>query len=32
MLTESFFVIDEAAITRMIEVADTDGDGKINEY
>jgi len=30
MLSESFFTLDEAAITRMIEVADTDGDGKIN--
>jgi len=30
MVSESFFTLDDAAIMRMIEVADTDGDGKIN--
>jgi Ca2+-binding EF-hand superfamily protein len=30
MLNESFFTLDDAAITRMIEAADTDRDGKIN--
>ena len=32
MLEECFFNLDEQAITTMIAAADTDGDGKINEY
>lgn len=32
MLAECFFNLDEQAIQNMINVADTDGDGKINEY
>lgn len=32
MSSECFFNIDEDAIQKMIEAADTDGDGKINKY
>lgn len=32
MLNECFFNLDESAISNMIAVADTDGDGKISEY
>ena len=32
MLNECYFNLDDAAIDNMIKIADTDGDGKINEY
>jgi Ca2+-binding EF-hand superfamily protein len=32
MLSECFFNLDDNAITNMIAVADSDGDGKISEY
>ena len=32
MLNECYFNLDDASIDHMITCADTDGDGKINEY
>ena len=32
MLSECYFNLDDATIDHMIASADTDGDGKINEY
>lgn len=32
MVNECFFNIDDEAISRMIEAADTDGSGKISKY
>ncbi len=32
MLGECFFNLDDQAISNMIAAADTDGDGRINEY
>ena len=32
MLSECYFNLDDSAIENMIKAADTDADGKINEY
>lgn len=32
MVSECFFNIDDEAIQKMIEAADTDGDGKVSKY
>jgi len=32
MVNECFFNIDDDAIQKMIEAADTDGDGKVSKY
>jgi Ca2+-binding EF-hand superfamily protein len=32
MLSECYFNLDEAEIENMIRTADTDADGRINEY